>query len=237
MIPAAEVIPEIASPLPACGMPSPDEISDEGFGFFRGAWWIGRVSVKEAESTVHQEGELIDLIDQIASTPEEFELLASSIEGQDPDVLPDHLRTAALGAGLARFLVDEDFAPLDGLEIGVAGLTHTMSAIGCLTAASCRWHIDPRSWSDCPVIFFAAPPWRVELLAELVASEACGLGSDRGLLTVYGQSISNMHSLAERILSERGRFRKMPDRWRRRPRPRRSGESQLTLPFDDDLAR
>jgi hypothetical protein len=215
-------------------MPGADEISEEGFGFFRETWWIGRVPVRRAESTVVQEGRLIGMIDQLASTPDEFELLASSIEAQDLDVLADPLRAAALEAGFARFIVHDDSPPLDGLEVGVAGLAHALSAIGCLTAASCRWHISPRSWSDCPVVFLAAPPWRGEILPDLLASEGCGLGSDRGLLTIYGRSITDMHRLAERILMERARFRRIPEHWRPLPKPNTKTESQLPLPFEDD---
>jgi hypothetical protein len=229
MIPAADIKTEIPSPLPTSDMPSVEENSEEGYGFFRDTWWIGQLPVKEAESTVREEIDLIHLIDQLASDPDEFELLASSIEMQDLDLLPDPLRGAALECGLARFLVDEDIPPLDGLEIGVAGLACALSAIGCLTAASCRWHIGARSWSDCPVVFFAAPAWRVELLAGLASSEGCGLGSDRGMLTVYGPSISETHNLAKRILSERRRFRKVPEHWRSRPKPPGSGHSQLAL--------
>jgi hypothetical protein len=125
--------------------------------YFRGTWRIDHVPVKEAQSTIRDEAELIRLIDEVASVPAEFELLASAIEGQDLEPLPDSLRAAVLESGLARFVIDEDVPPLDGLEIGVAGLTHALSAMRCRTAASCRSHISSHSWSDCPVVFFAAP--------------------------------------------------------------------------------
>jgi hypothetical protein len=231
MIPIADITPVVPSPLPTCRMPRSDEITEEGFGYFRGTWLIDRVSLEEAQSTISDEAELIRLIDEIASAPEEFELLASSIEEQDLEPLPASLRTAALESGLASFVSDDDAPPLDGLEIGVAGLTHALSAMRCRTAASCRSHISSHTWSDCPVVFFAAPAWRVELLAELVSSEGCGLGEDRDMLTIYGPSIRDTHRLAERILIERGRFRKMPEHWPTR-RPQRSSHAQLSLLSD-----
>lgn len=46
MIPAADIKPDVPSPLPNCSMPSADEISEEGFGGFRGTWWIGHLPLK-----------------------------------------------------------------------------------------------------------------------------------------------------------------------------------------------
>jgi hypothetical protein len=209
MIPIADVEAEVESPLPTCKMPASDEITEEGFGFFRGTWFIGRVAVAEAQACVQQEGEIIELIDKHASRPEEYEQLATAIEKQDVDLVDETLRSTASASGLAQWLSDEnDEAPLGGLEIGVAGLTYALSAVRCLTAASCRWHMTDRSWAYYPVVFFVAPSWRADILAELIAAEACGLAGDRGMLTVYGSSVRHTHQLAERILSERGRFRK-----------------------------
>src|SRR4051794_11608871 len=98
--------------------------------------------------------------------------------------------------GLAA-IVDGELAPLDGLEIGVAGLAYALGSAGCLTAASCRWHSRDRSWSDCLVVFFAAPGWRLELLADLIADAGCGLVADRGMLAIYAPSIIQMHALGE----------------------------------------
>jgi hypothetical protein len=211
MIPATHMEPEVESPLPACKMPASDEITEEGFGSFRGTWFIGRAPVAEAQEIVRAEAEIMHWLDRQSSSAEEFEHLAAAIEKQDVDLLPEPLRSAASAGGLEEHLLEQDLeAPLGGLEIGVAGLVYTLSAVQCLTAASCRWHVGSRSWADCPVIFFVAPSWRVEILSGLIASEGCGLSSDRGMLIVYGASIRQMHGLAERVLSERGRFRRMP---------------------------
>jgi hypothetical protein len=219
MIPVFDVIPTVPSPRPTCAMPAAEDISEEGFGYFRGTWFIGRVPVSEAQSTVRYEAEIIEWLDAVASSPEDFELLASAIEDGEADSLPDTLHATAVGMGIDRYLAGpEEPGPLDGLEIGVAGLTHALSAVRCLTAASCRSHVRSDSWSDCPVVFSAAPAWRVEILAELISSEGCGLGQGRNMLTVDAASIRHAHRLAERIVAERGRFRRRPDSSSSRPR-------------------
>lgn len=213
-------------------MPTADEISEEGFGGFRDTWYIGHVSKADLEAILREEAELMRIVDVVAATSDEFEELASAIEGRDLESLPEHLREAAMKEGLAA-CVDEDLAPLDGLELGVAGLAYALSSVGCLTAASCRWHIRDRSWSDCPVVLFATPPWRLELLAELIADAGCGLAADRGMLAIYAPSIVRMHALGERIVAERGRFRRKPDHWRTQSdwKGLRNND-QLHLPLD-----
>lgn len=230
VIPVAGVQPVVPSPLPTCTMPPSDEITEEGFGYFRGTWRLDHVPVREAQATVRGEAQIIERLDRAAPSPDEFELLAAAIENQTLDQLPDSLRATVLAGELAGLVTDEeDPPPLDGLEIGVAGLTHALSTIRCRTTASCRSHVTNHSWSDCPVVFFVASAWRVDLLSELVSEAGCGLGTDRDMLTAYGASIRDTHRLAERIIAERGRFTSMPDRWRPArgtPRPR---QPQLNL--------
>jgi hypothetical protein len=211
-------------------MPDPEEVSEEGFGGFRNTWYVGQVTKAAAETMLRDEAELMRIVDVVAATAEEFEELASAIEGCDIKSLAGPLREAAMREGLAGF-VDDELAPLDGLEIGVAGLAYALGSVGCLTAASCRWHIRDRSWSDCPIVLFAAPAWRLELLAELIAGAGCGLVADRGMLAIYAPSIVQMHALGERIVAERGRLRRKPDHWRT-PSGRGSNKDQLQLPLD-----
>lgn len=230
MIPVADVEPQVEFPLPRCKIPSSDEITEEGFGYFRGTWFIGRVAVAEGLACIRQEADIIEWIDQHASSAQVYEQLATAIEKQDVSLLDEPLRSTSSGGDLAQWLIGDDHeAPLGGLEIGVAGLTCALSVVRCLTAASCRWHMTDRSWADCPVVFFAAPSWRVEILADLIAVEGCGLAGDRGMLTVSGRSVRDTHRLAERILSERGRFRKNPTSGSVRRRPRVRAEAQPTL--------
>jgi hypothetical protein len=192
-------------------MPASSEISEEGFGGFRNTWFLGRVPIDEASEVVADEARLIAWLDGIAQTSEEFEALAVTIESSELADMSNSLRNRAAAAGLEAVMSDpSDFAPLGGLEIGVSGLVHALSAIRCLTAASCRSHPHDRSWSDCPVVFFAAPAWRLQILAGMVGEAGCGLGIDRGILTIYAPCIREMHQLAELIVQERRRFRKRP---------------------------
>ncbi|MBJ7469831.1 MAG: hypothetical protein JHD16_00945 [Solirubrobacteraceae bacterium] len=133
--------------------------------------------------------------------------MATTIEGGEIADLPDALEARATTAGLASLITDpDDIPPLGGLEIGVAGLAHALSAVGCLTAASCRSHISDRSWADCPVVFFAAPPSRLKVLAEMIHDAGCGLSTGRNLLTIVAPSIRETHRLGELIVRERQRF-------------------------------
>lgn len=231
MIPRTELTPMVPSPVPTCSLPGTEEISEEGFGYFRSVWFIGRVLLSDAQSVVQEEAEMLGWLDQAAPDAEAFDVLATAIEQQHFDNVPDSLGNLEPPAGLEKFVRDgQDFAPLGGLEIGVAGLCHALSVVGGLTAASCRSHATSQSWSDCPVVFFAAPTWRVELLAELTAAEGCGLDEDRGMLKIYAPSVRETHALAERALAERGQFRKMPDRWRPQgPAPSKQTGAQLGL--------
>ena len=216
MIPAADLEPTIPRPLPQCRVPEPHEITEEGFGYFRGTWRIDRVPVADAQAVIEDEALLIALLDAVALTGEEYESLATGVEAGSLDGLPPALRARALKAELATSLPsDDDIPPLFGLEIGVAGLACALSMIWCRAAASCRSHVDDRSWSDCPVVFFVAPEWRLELLAPLIERAGCGLGADRDMLTVYGRSIRDTHNLARLIVEERSTFRARPQHKRR----------------------
>jgi hypothetical protein len=188
-------------------------------------------TTSSATTKRRDEAELMRIVDAVAATDEEFEELASAIEGCDIESLPELQREAAMKEGLAA-AVDDETAPLDGLEIGVAGLAYALGSVGCLTAASCRSHISDRSWSDSPVVFFAAPAWRLELLGELIADAGCGLGGDRGMLAIYAPSIIQMHALGERIIAERERFRRKPDHRRTPADWKGRHNNQLQLPLD-----
>jgi len=110
-------------------------------------------------------------------------------------------------SGLSEFApAPDDAVLLGGLEVGVSGLVHALAAIGCPTAASCRSHAHARSWSDCPVVFFACADTQMEPLTELIASAGCGLGEERSILKIYAPSIREMSVAAGSILRERKRF-------------------------------
>src|SRR5680860_1741672 len=88
-----------------------------------------------------------------------------------------------------------------------------------------RSHTCERSWSNCPVVFFAAPDRRVAILAELIRSAGCGLIEDRGMLKIYAPSVRETHALAQLILKQRSRFTSKP----RPNRPQLSRGDQLGL--------
>ncbi len=211
MIPSYSVVPEID--LPAgddCGYPTSDAISEEGFGYFRGTWWLGHVPLSDARQTVAFERDLVAALDALADDEQEFEDLAAAVEHIEPDdgEVPLLLRDTRV-EGLVRPFID-DGSPLGGLEIGVAGLTYALSTVGFRTAASCRAHKGANSWSDCPVVLFGAHKWRAVLLAALAAEAGCGIGQDRDMLTVYAPIIRNLMSLAEAVLAKRASFRSRP---------------------------
>jgi hypothetical protein len=215
MIPSYEVVPEIWLPDGTdCGYPTSDEISEEeGFGFFRGTWWIGRARVADARETFTFERDIAATLDLLANDLHEFEAFAKIVDelGPDNDDCPGLAGTPA--EELVRpYLGDE--SPLHGLELGVAGLTYVLSAVGFRTAASCRAH--PASgWTPYPVVLFGAHKWRAIVLSEYAAEAGCGIGQDRGMLSVYGPSIQNLMRLAEAVFVERARFKSAPSASRR----------------------
>lgn len=228
MIPSFDVVPEID--LPAgddCGYPTREEISEDGFGYFRGTWRIGHIRVSEARRAVDFERELVDALDAVALDGREYEVLAHAVEEFEPDdEFPMVLRGTPVEGILGR--VDEN-SPLGGLEIGVAGLTYALSSVGFLTAASCRAHEGANSWSDCPVVLFGAHKWRAVELADLAARAECGIGQGREMLTVYAQSIRGLMSLADLLLASRASFRPSPNRRGRPQRTQRGMAEQGTL--------
>ena len=57
-------------------MPKRDDITEEGFGYFRGTWFIGRVRWRDAEQTVRREADVLEWLDDVAHTAEMFDTLA-----------------------------------------------------------------------------------------------------------------------------------------------------------------
>lgn len=209
MIPSFSVIPGLSLPEgDDCGYPARGGLSDEGFGYFVGTWRIGHPLVSMARESVGFERRLVDLLDSLATDSSAFERFATAAESFEPYGELDPVLT---GSPVQTLLEGyDDGTPLGGLEIGVAGLVYALSAVGFLTAASCRAHVGPRSWSDCPVVFFGAHKWRAEILAKLALETGCGIGQDRDMLTVYAPTIRNLMTLAETVLDNRGRLRSRP---------------------------
>lgn len=186
-------------------MPKADEISEDGFGFFQDTWLIRNVPVGDAWDVVSVESIIAEVVDGLAKDEDDFERLAGAAECagvHDPgEDLTDDEREA-----LAE--VVSDIPELGGLELGVAGLTHALATVGILPAASCRSHVE-RSWSDAPVVLFAATEFRARALQPLVEESGCTFVLDENrseLLVVRGRSIANTMALAELILRCREDF-------------------------------
>jgi hypothetical protein len=179
--------------------PSPEDLAgDEGFGYFRDTWPIADVSPGEAATILDLERQLLELLDATATNEYEFDELASAIESADYDELPPGLRAVLTDKGL-----DDETSPLDGLEMGVAGLAFALSAAGCFPAASCRSHPTTRSWSPYPVVLFAANREHAESIRSHLLGTDCGIDVDPArpaLLAVYSGSVCDLQRLATRVL-------------------------------------
>lgn len=192
----------------AMGMPDEDEVSEEGYGYFRDVWAMGEVTHEEAIHMINEERRLVGLVDQGSQSHAEFEALAKALERGEPEYLPPGYASEHPSSELLQLLseLDEETPPLDALELGVAGLSYALTSIGCFTAASCRSHRSDTSWTDRPVIFFAAERPTVHWLTPMVRDSGCGFadGSERAdkLLIVEAPSITNLMDLAERIVQQ-----------------------------------
>jgi hypothetical protein len=96
------------------------------------------------------------------------------------------------------------------MDIGVAGLVHTLSAAGCVTCYSCRQH--SRVIHQCaPQVRFATDAERFRILAPLAGVSSCGLAEgDNGLVTAYAASVSEINHFARLIVGQRSEFDALP---------------------------
>jgi hypothetical protein len=212
-------------------LPKPSDLAEEeGFGYFRDTWVIGRLTAGEARVVVDAETELVGIADEVAADEASFEAVATALECADADELPMDLRHGPIRERLAPYL--DNYAPLGGLELGVTGLVHAFASIGgCYPAASCRGHRTAMAWSAHPVVLIAADRYRCERLEPLAAEAGCGFAIDPArpeLLAVGADSITQMMALSQLILNNRSHFRQPR---RRRRAGRSSRRSQLSL-FD-----
>lgn len=209
-------------------MPKPEDIDEEGFGFFRDTWLIRNVPVAEANDVIEEERQIAEAIAGLAQDAERFDHLAGVAEfGRIDD--PEWALTEPELKVLADHVSDLP-ANLGGLEIGVAGLTHALATVRILPAASCRSH-PAKSWSDAPVVLFAATEFRARALEPLVESTGCTFAIDenrRNLLVVRGRSIEYLMDLADAVMANRSSFVKPRSRGRaRKTPPRRAVQDPL----------
>jgi hypothetical protein len=104
MIPVYDVTPTVPSPLPSREMPTRDEITEEGFGYFRGTWFIGRARLRDAEDTVRREAEVLAWLDEVTRDVEMFDRLATAIEYGDLSAVPASILTPELREGLTALI-------------------------------------------------------------------------------------------------------------------------------------
>jgi hypothetical protein len=211
MYPRREVTIDSSMPAGASfWVPKPSDVNDEGIGcYFRDVWPLIGVSTSDTRALIVWERRAAEYVNRESQSEERFEELAAKIEDYLPDdidaELPDEIAEGATGLG--------------GLELGVAGLTYSLSNAGFYPAASCRSHVE-RSWSPEPVVLFAADERRLQLFQPLVAEADCGLAFDesRGepLFAVYSRSIAELMELAGLLFEKRSEFRRLPKTGRRR---------------------
>jgi len=190
--------------------PEPDEIDEEGFGYFRNVWTIVDVPEEEAREMLHRDRTASSFVSELTSTEIEFNAIAKVVETGESHYAED--LAADKRAALSPYIVEDedDPVPLDGLEIGVTGLVYALSAAGAYPAASCRGHPGDLAWSDRPVVLFAIDRCRAQVLAPLVMDTGCGFAIDparRELLSVCSASIEGTISLAEAVISKLPEFR------------------------------
>ncbi|MET4782416.1 hypothetical protein [Glaciihabitans sp. UYNi722] len=202
MIPRVDI--EIESDIPAGATfwtPVPDDIGDEGFGFFQDVWPILDVSENEASEVIDAERVAVAFADSGSTDEREFEDLAKAIEDEYPD---------SLGDDAQAFMADSGWGGLESLELGVAGLVYALAACGFFPAASCRSHYDGMSsWSEYPVVMFAADEMHTQKLQPFIEASGCGLEGDSArsdLLCIYAPSIVEMMLLASALIAAKATF-------------------------------
>jgi hypothetical protein len=204
-----ELHPELP-PIAEFWTPGPDDIDEEGFGYFRGVWPIVDVTEEEAREMLQRDRTASSFVSELASTESEFNLIAKVVETGESDRTKDV--TADKRVALSPYIAEDedDPLPLEDLEVGVTGLVYALAAAGAYPAASCRGHPGNYAWSEIPVVLFAIDRCRAHVLAPLVSDTGCGFEIDparRELLSVCSASIEDTISLAEAIMSKLPEFR------------------------------
>lgn len=208
--------------------PKRDDISEEGFGYFRDTWLIRGVGVRAARSLMKVERDLVAVADHCSSTLQEFDDIATALESGDLDEVPESVAASAPFERVAQYYSPgERMSPVEGLDVGVAGLVCALAAVRCWPAASCRGH-GPSGWAPHPMVYLAADRHRATTLGRLVAATGCGFGMDPArdqLLVVMAPSVLEIMELASLVLDARHQFPK-----RRGSRTRHDDSTQI--PFE-----
>lgn len=224
MYPVADQVGSSALPddavfwLPDDDEPDDDDESDDeydgydsdeaesGIGFFQGSWRIQNTTVDKASEYLDLERRIATAAARLAPTTADYNRLVDAVEAGGAGDPAEDL------SGLEREAVGDfgwDIPPdLGGLEVGVAGLSYALNAVGIVTAASCRGHTPP-SWSKAPVVSFAADRVRAVQLQRMVARTGCTFFVDDvrpNLLVVHGRSVTHTMALADALIDHADRF-------------------------------
>jgi hypothetical protein len=202
MIPRVELdLDPSLPPDSAFWTPEPEDLASGGLGFFDGVWIIDDSTIDDATRLLEVERDLVELAAAHAQDAETFDAIAMAIEYCDCDVLPEGVAASASESLIA--CVDDDIPALEGLELGVAGLSHALSSVGIPTAASCRGHAVLSLWSPYPVVYAAVGESEARRLAKLVARSGCGFCIDperSEFLVIRASSITDTMELARLVL-------------------------------------
>lgn len=125
---------------------------------------MGAMSLPEASGVVSAEKNLLAILDATATSSLQFEENAQAVEDVDLD---DEHFVLTSSQGQRELHGSTEALALQRLEVGVSGLAHALCVIGAYPAASCRSH-GPKSWSPCPVVYFAAPEVAVRRMVSTV---------------------------------------------------------------------
>lgn len=175
--------------------PTADDLEDEDqLGDFHDGELI-ITDLDEARAVINAEAIAVAYADQHSATSEEFDEIADQTEFEFPDLPSEEA---------PEFMVTAGWDGVGGLELGVAGVSYALNAIGITTVASCRAHTAiHRRWAEYPVVILAADRHQVEAIQPLVDASGCGFEVDDGrprFLAIHAPSIVEMMTLARMIL-------------------------------------
>lgn len=202
MIPRSDF--EIGTTIPSDAtfwMPTRTELSEEGIGMFRDTWLIDGVSWEFALEVVNSEQTAIAVLDSVANDELTFDRLSRVLELGD---IEGEILTPAEKELFNRVRGDTpDFSPFDGLEIGVAGLALSLSALGVYPAASCRGHATPNAWSSQPVVLAAIDRATADAIQPELVKCNCSFELDPArpqLISIVANSVTDTVALASCII-------------------------------------
>jgi hypothetical protein len=166
------------------GWPAPGDASDEsGLGCNREYADLRRLGWKVAKNVHAAEGELIERLER----------------AEDPAAEYDKINDEA----------GEDGSDLLGLDIGVAAVVASLSAVGCVPFTSCNGGAYGHHHHEAyPLVAFFAKPWMADLLLGAAADSGIGLANQTGgCVVAYADDIRRLRAFAEIMISRSSLFR------------------------------